>query len=48
MSAQHALTPDAAPLRCAAQVKRKPLGGNHVITGQARKYDAFSQSHSLF
>jgi hypothetical protein len=27
MHAQHALAPDAAPLRCAAQVKRKPLGG---------------------
>jgi hypothetical protein len=25
MHAQHALAPDAAPLRCAAQVKRKPL-----------------------
>jgi hypothetical protein len=27
MAAQHALTPDAAPLRFAAQVKRKPLCG---------------------
>lgn len=26
-AAQHALAPDAAPLRFAAQVKRKPLGG---------------------
>ncbi len=26
-SAQQALAPDAAPLRFAAQVKRKPLGG---------------------
>ena len=25
---QHALAPDAAPLRFAAQVKRKPLGAN--------------------
>jgi len=25
MAAQHALAPDAAPLRFAAQVKRKPL-----------------------
>jgi len=25
-AAQHALAPDAAPLRFAAQVKRKPLG----------------------
>lgn len=25
-TAQHALAPDAAPLRCATQVKRKPLG----------------------
>jgi hypothetical protein len=25
-AAQHALAPDAASLRCAAQVKRKPLG----------------------
>jgi len=27
VAAQHALAPDAAPLRFAAQVKRKPLGG---------------------
>ncbi len=27
MSAQHALAPDAAPLRFAAQVKRQPLAG---------------------
>jgi len=26
-AAQHALAPDAAPLRFAAQVKRRPLGG---------------------
>jgi hypothetical protein len=25
IAAQHALAPDAAPLRCAAQVKRRPL-----------------------
>jgi len=27
MHAQQALAPDAAPLRFAAQVKRRPLGG---------------------
>jgi len=30
LAAQHALAPDAAPLRCAAQVKRRTLGADRM------------------
>jgi hypothetical protein len=38
IAAQHALAPDAAPLRFAAQVKRGPLGGFTELDVFREKY----------
>jgi len=43
-ASQHALAPDAAPLRFAAQVKRRPLGGTVI---EAENAMASSQSKKL-
>ena len=44
VAAQHALAPDAAPLRFAAQVKRRPLAGPVQILGVHMKEVNYASS----